>query len=330
MRWSLLAYLVLGVLSSVLAQKPQVLIGTGGVGGVYFYYGTAVAEILNKAGVVQAQAMQSGGSIENLMLLRDRTDASRGVYYCGTALPDAALMAHQGEERFQGKPAPVRILFTMYPNYFHVVTTEGSGIRVLQDLKGKRVSTEVPGGILEYEARILMSAAIPGFDPRVHFAKWERTRVVESAQMLSEGNLDAFFWSGGLPTGSIVELAGSLSRKGKRLYLVPLPKESTSVQVLMRRFPGVVDTGVIPKSVYNTRYDTPTLTFWNVFVCPASLPEDVAYGMIKAVFENLSALHAAVAPARDTTLENAVRSRGGRVPYHEGAIRFFREKGVWR
>ncbi|GAA6742355.1 TAXI family TRAP transporter solute-binding subunit [Thermus antranikianii] len=330
MRRSLLAYLVLGVLSPVLAQKPQVLIGTGGVGGVYFYYGTAVAEILNKAGVVQAQAMQSGGSIENLMLLRDRTDASRGVYYCGTALPDAALMAHQGEERFQGKPAPVRILFTMYPNYFHVVTTEGSGIRVLQDLKGKRVSTEVPGGIIEYEARILMSAAIPGFDPRVHFAKWERTRVAESAQMLSEGNLDAFFWSGGLPTGSIVELAGSLSRKGKRLYLVPLPKESTSVQVLMRRFPGVVDTGVIPKSVYNTRYDTPTLTFWNVFVCPASLPEDVAYGMVKAVFENLSALHAAVAPARDTTLENAVRSRGGRIPYHEGAVRFFREKGVWR
>ncbi|RTG94720.1 TRAP transporter substrate-binding protein [Thermus scotoductus] len=330
MRWSLLAYLVLGVLSPVLAQKSQVLIGTGGVGGVYFYYGTAVAEILNKAGVVQAQAMQSGGSIENLMLLRDRTDASRGVYYCGTVLPDAALMAHQGEERFQGKPAPVRILFTMYPNYFHVVTTEGSGIRVLQDLKGKRVSTEVPGGIIEYEARILMSAAIPGFDPRVHFAKWERTRVAESAQMLSEGNLDAFFWSGGLPTGSIVELAGSLSRKGKRLYLVPLPKESTSVQVLMRRFPGVVDTGVIPKSVYNTRYDTPTLTFWNVFVCPASLLEDVAYGMVKAVFENLSVLHAAVAPARDTTLENAVRSRGGRIPYHEGAIRFFREKGVWR
>lgn len=154
-----------------------------------------------------------------------------------------------------------------------------------------------------------------------------KDRVAESAQMLSEGNLDAFFWSGGLPTGSIVELAGSLSRKGKRLYLVPLPKESTSVQVLMRRFPGVVDTGVIPKSVYNTRYDTPTLTFWNVFVCPASLPEDVAYGMVKAVFENLSALHAAVAPARDTTLENAVRSRGGRIPYHEGAIRFSVRRG---
>lgn len=326
MRWLVVA-LVLGV---ALAQKPQVLIGTGGVGGVYFYYGTAVAEILNRTGVVQAQAMQSGGSIENLMLLRDRTDPARGVYYCGTVLPDAALMAYQGEERFQGKPAPVRILFAMYPNHFHVVTTEDSGVRVLQDLRGKRVSTEVAGGIIEYEARTLMGAAIPGFDPKVHFGKWERVRVAESAQMLSEGNLDAFFWSGGLPTGSILELAGSLARKGKRLFLVPLPKESTPVQVLMRRFPGVVDTGVIPKGIYSTRYDTPTLTFWNALVCPASLPEEVAYAMVKAVFENLQSLYAAVAPARDTTLENAVRSRGGKVPYHEGAVRYFRERGVWR
>ncbi|MCS6868468.1 MAG: TAXI family TRAP transporter solute-binding subunit [Thermus sp.] len=327
MRRTVWLWLFLGL---ALAQKPQVLIGTGGVGGVYFYYGTAVAELLNKGGAVQAQAMQSGGSMENLMLLRDRTDPARGVYYCGTALPDAALLAYQGEERFQGKPAPVRILFTMYPNYFHVVTTEDSGIRVLQDLKGKRVSTEVAGGIIEYEARILMSAALPGFDPRTHFAKWERTRVAESAQMLAEGTLDAFFWSGGLPTGSILELSGSLARRGKRLFLVPLVPQSTAVQMLQRRFPGVVDTGVVPKGVYNTRYDTPTLTFWNVFVCPASLPEEVAYAMVKTVFENLPTLHAAVAPARDTTLENAVRSRGGRIPYHEGAVRYFRERGVWR
>lgn len=329
MRWVLVSWFF-WFFGLILAQKPQVLIGTGGVGGVYFYYGTTIAEILNKAGAVQAQAMQSGGSIENLMLLRDRTDPARGLYYCGTVLPDAALMAFSGEERFQGKPVPVRILFTMYPNYFHVVTTEESGIRVLQDLRGKRVSTEVPGGIIEYEARILMSAAIPGFDPKVHFGKWERVRVAESASLLAEGNLDAFFWSGGLPTGSILELAGALARKGKRLYLVPLPPESTPVQVLRRRFPGVVDTGVIPKGVYNTRYDTPSLTFWNVFVCPASLPEEVAYAMVKALFENLPALHAAVAPARDTTLDNAVRSRGGKVPYHPGAVRYFQEKGVWR
>lgn len=109
--------------------------------------------------------------MENLMLLRDRTDPARGLYYCGTVLPDAAFLAFQGEERFQGRPAPVRVLFAMYPNYFHVVTTEDSGIRVLQDLRGKRVSTEVAGGIIEYEARVLLSAALPGFDPKLHEAR---------------------------------------------------------------------------------------------------------------------------------------------------------------
>ncbi len=161
-----LGALVWLILSPSLAQKPQVVIGTGGVGGVYFYYGTAVAEILNKAGVVQAQAIQSGGSIENLMLLRDRTDPARGLYYCGTVLPDAALMAFSGEERFQGKPVPVRILFTMYPNYFHVVTTEESGIRVLQDLRGKRVSTEVPGASLSTKRGSLCPPPFPALTPR--------------------------------------------------------------------------------------------------------------------------------------------------------------------
>jgi len=313
-----------------LAQKPQVVIGTGGIGGVYFYYGTAIAEILNRSGVVQATAIQSGGSLDNLQLLRDRTDPQKGIYYCGTVLPHAAQLALSGEERFQGRPVPFAVLFAMYPNYTHVVTTEESGVRLLQDLKGKRVSTEVAGGIIEYEARLLMSAALPGFDPRKDFGKWERLRVSESAQALADGTLDAFFWSGGLPTGSLVELAGTLARKGKRLFLVPLAPQSTPVQVLQKKFPGLTSPGVIPKGVYNTRYDTPTLAWWNLFVCPQSLPKEAAYAMVKAVFENLEALHTAVKAAQDTTLENAVRYRTSRFPYHEGAVLYYRERGVWR
>ncbi len=324
-------WVVLLVFSLGLAQKPQVVIGTGGIGGVYFYYGTSVAEILNRTGVAQAQAIQSGGSITNLQMLRDRTDPSRGVYYCGTVLPHAALLAQEGSpEHFQGRAPEFRVLFAMYPNYTQIVTFEGSGIRVLQDLVGKRVSTEVPGGIIEYEARLLMGSVIQGFDPRRHFGKWERLRASESAQALAEGNLDAFFWSGGLPTGSISELAAGLARRGRRIYLVPLPPKSTPVQVLERRFPGLTAPAVIPRAVYGTRSDTPTLAWWNLFVCPASLPKEAAYAMVRAIFENLEALHTAVPAARDTTLENAVRYRGSRFSYHEGAVAYLREKGVWR
>ncbi|MFD3004421.1 TAXI family TRAP transporter solute-binding subunit [Thermus tengchongensis] len=318
---------LLALMGLAVAQKPKVVVATGGVGGVYFYYGTTLAEIWNKAGVAEAQAIQTAASIDNLLLLENRTGG--GTYYCATVLPDSAYLAFTGQhERFKDKPAKsTRILFAMYPNFLHIVTREGSGIRVIQDLKGKRVSTGAPGSGTEVEALLVLQAA--GLSPK-DFAKQERLGAQESANALAEGNIDAFFWSGGLPTGAITELAAGLARKGQRIYLVPLDPKSTVVQTFQRRFPGLAGPGVIPKATYGARADTPTLTFWNLFVCPESLPAEAAYALTKATFENLTTLRQAVAAARDTTLENAVRFVGGTIPYHEGALRYFREVGALR
>ncbi|WP_135257708.1 TAXI family TRAP transporter solute-binding subunit [Thermus caldilimi] len=323
MKRALLILLALAGLG--LAQKPKVVIATGGVGGVYFYYGTTLAEIWNKAGVAEAQAIQTAASIDNLLLLENRTGG--GTYYCGTVLPDSAYLAYTGQhDRFKDKPAKnVRILFAMYPNFLHIVTREGTGIRVVQDLKGKRVSTGAPGSGTEVEALLVLQAA--GISPK-DFAKQERLGAQESANALAEGNIDAFFWSGGLPTGAITELSAALARKGQRIHLVPLDPKSTVVQTFQKRFPGLAGPGGIPKAVYGARADTPTLTFWNLFVCPQSLPEEAAYALTKATFENLATLRQAVTAARDTTLENAVRFVGGTIPYHEGALRYFREAGA--
>lgn len=293
MKRVLLAVLALAGLA--LAQKPKVVVATGGVGGVYFYYGTTLAEVWNKAGVAEAQAIQTAASIDNLLLLENRTGG--GTYYCATVLPDSAYLAYTGQhDRFKDKPArSVRILFAMYPNFLHLVTREGTGIRVVQDLKGKRVSTGAPGSGTEVEALLVLQAA--GLSPK-DFAKQERLGAQESANTLAEGNIDAFFWSGGLPTGAITELAAALARKGQRIHLVPLDPKSTVVQTFQRRFPGLAGPGVIPKAVYGARADTPTLTFWNLFVCPQSLPEEAAYALTKATFENLATLRQAVAAAR--------------------------------
>jgi hypothetical protein len=79
---------LLALFGLALAQKPKVVVATGGVGGVYFYYGTTLAEIWNKAGVAEAQAIQTAASIDNLLLLENRTGG--GTYYCATVLPDSA------------------------------------------------------------------------------------------------------------------------------------------------------------------------------------------------------------------------------------------------
>ncbi len=324
--------IVLGLLALGLgvAQKPKVVIGTGSTGGVFFYYGTALADILNKAGVAEFQPVQTGGSYDNLLLLRDRTNPQANTYYCALTTTDSAYVAFTGEEpRFKARPAKEqRVLFYMYPSFIHLVTSEKSGIKVIQDLKGKRVSTGQPGSSTENLALLVLQAA--GVRPE-SFAKRERLPVAEAAKALSEGTLDAFFWVGGVPTGSIVELSQSLARKGDRIYLVPIDPKSTTAQVALKRFPGLLDTTLIPRNVYNTRTDVPGLNTGNILVCPESLPKEVVYGMMKATFENLETLRSAVAAAKDTSLANTARLYGRLViPFHPGAEQYLKEVGAIR
>jgi TRAP transporter TAXI family solute receptor len=313
--------------ANVRAQAPRVVIATGGIGGVYYYYGTQVAEILTKSGVASATAMQTAASVDNMLLIRDKTNPAKDIYFFATVLPDTAYYTVTGKhEKFAENPVKADILWMMYPNYLHIVTTEQSGILKLADLQGKRVSTGAPGSGTEFTALNLLKAA--DVDPE-KFRKWEKLGASESSEALANGTIDAYFWSGGLPTGSIVELESTLHRKGMNLFIVPLPETDPGVAKFEKEFSGLVDSLVIRKSVYGTASDTPSLAFWNMFVCPASTPEELAYKTTKAVFENLETLRAAVKPAKDTTLESTAKFIGkAAIPFHPGAVKFFKEKGL--
>lgn len=309
------------------AETPKVVIATGGIGGVYYYYGTQVSEIMTKAGIASATAIQTAASVDNMLLVRDKTDPAKNTYFFAAVLPDTAFVAVKGiHEKFKEKPANARILWMMYPNYLHVVTTDQTGIARLADLKGKRVSTGAPGSGTEFTALNLLKGA--GIDPD-GFAKWEKLGAKESDEALTNGTIDAYFWSGGLPTGSIVELANTLKRTGKALRLVPLPADDPAVVKLQGQFEGLVDNLSIPKSVYDTASDTPTVAFWNMFLTSASTPDDLAYNATKAVFENVDTLRASVKAAKDTSPESSAKFvKGSSVPFHPGAIRYYKEKGL--
>ena len=305
--------------------KYRVVIATGGVGGVYYYYGATVAGIISNYTDISATSIQTAASIDNLLLIRDKTDLANGIIYCATVLPDSAYLAYTGQhDRFRNATAPISILWAMYPNYLHIVTTADKGIKTLQDLKGKRVSTGAPSSGTEVEALLLLR--IIGIDPSKDFSKWERLGAEESANALRDGTIDAYFWSGGVPTGSIVELSKTLAQRGLKIYLVPVTDDV--INEFSKRYPGIAAPGTIPKSVYGTDSDTQTLSFWNMFVCHKDTPPDVAYKITKAVFEHLDLLQRAVAPARDTTPQNAVKYMGGTIPYNEGALKYYKEIGV--
>lgn len=306
------------------ASAQQVIIGTGGTGGVYFFYGTQIAQIIGANTDLNATAIQTAASVDNNLLLRDKTNPKRGLYYCETSLPDTTQVAYDGtHEKFKDNPAPARILFQMYPNVLQIVTTEDSGIKNLSDLTGKRVSTGAPSSGTEYTTLNLLDVANVETGS---FSKWARLGASESAEELSNGTLDAYFWSGGIPTGSITELATTLKRKGKKIALVSLNPEGDAVQAFEKEFPGQSSPITIDADVYGTDGDIQSLGFWNQFACPESLPEDAAYAITKAVFEHVDELAKSVSAARDTTIENNIKAiDNSGVPFHEGAIRYFKE-----
>jgi len=330
--WKLaMVVLMLLVGTAFAQQRPRVVIPTGSTGGVFFFYGQAIAKILSEAGVADATAQQTGGSYDNLLLLRDRTDPRSNTYYCALATTDSALVTYNGEEpRFAQRKADMqRIMFYMYPSLIHIVTTEKSGIKFVGDLRGKRVSTGQPGSSTENLALLVLKGA--GVDVR-EFAKRERLPAAESAKALSEGTIDAYFWVGGVPTSSVVELAQSLARKGDQIKLVDSPRTGPTAQLLLKEFPGIITTGRLPKSAYGTKDDVFALYTGNVFLCPASMPDDLAAAIMKAVFSNLQTLVTTTAAARDTTVKNTVDLYNQKmvVPFHPGAVRYLREVGAIR
>ncbi len=321
--------LILGATGAAWAAeaKPKLMITTGGIGGVYYYYGTSVAEILTKNAGVEATAIQTAASIDNLLLVQRRTDPRKNTYYYGTVLPDSAYLAYTGQaERFKDKPAKeIRVLWAMYPNLMHLVVAPGSGIKSVADLKGKRVSTGAPGSGTEVEAFLILEG---GGVKTSDLGKHERLGAAESSESLSHGTLDAYFWSGGLPTASITELATSLARKGSKMELLDLDPASDLVKNLLAKFPGVMEASVIPKEVYNTERDNKTLAFWNLMVCHKDVPEEQAYAVTKALYDGQAQLKESVKAARDTTVANSIKFINGTIPYHPGALRYYKEIGA--
>ena len=187
------------------AQAQNLSIATGGTGGVYYPLGGGMAAVLSKyVPGMQATAEVTGGSVANLQLI------GTGKPYIALTQADAAIDALKGQDKFTGKPIPVRTLAVLYPNRMHVVSIEGTGVTKMADLKGKRVSTGSGGSATEVFAFRVIEAA--GLDKDKDMRR-ERLGVAESVNALKDRKIDAFFWVGGLPTAAVTDLANSPGRE---------------------------------------------------------------------------------------------------------------------
>jgi len=296
------------------AHAQNFSIATGGTGGVYYPLGGGMAAVLSKhVPGMQATAEVTGGSVANLQLI------GSGKPYIALTQADAAIDAVKGQDKFTGKPIPVRTLAVLYPNRMHVASIEGTGVTKITDLKGKRVSTGSGGSATEVFAFRVIEAA--GLDKDKDMRR-ERLGVAESVNALKDRKIDAFFWVGGLPTAAVTDLANSPGAKIRMIDIAHL------VPAMTKKYGNIYIKDVIQKSVYKgMESDNQAATVTNLLVVHQNMDDKTAYNIVKAVFDHRDELIRVHKEAENIKLENQ-KTEASSIPWHPGAIKFFAEKGI--
>ena len=294
------------------AQQTSIAIATGGTGGVYYPHGGGMANVLSKnlPGFV-ATARVTGGSVANLQLIGSKQSE------IALTQVDAAYDAIKGLEKFVGNVVPARMLMVLYPNRMHVVSVEGRGVNTMADLKGKRVSTGSPGSATEVFAFRCIEAA--GLDKDKDVRR-ERLGVAESTNAVKDGKIDAYFWVGGLPTAAVTDLAATPNTKIKLIDTANL------VAKMNTKYNNLYTTGMIPAKTYPGQdKDNPVAVIQNILVAHESMPDKIAYDIVKTFIEKQPDL---VAVHREATSITVANQKNGPIPWHPAAMKYFKEKGA--
>lgn len=311
------AFAIAGLLgtSPVQAQQKFITIGTGGITGVYYAAGGAICRLINmgrREHGIRCSVESTGGSVYNLNTIRG------GELDFGVAQSDWQYHAYQGSGVFEplGPNRELRAVFSLHPEPFTVLARKEAGITKFEDFKGKRFNVGNPGS----GTRASMEELLAAMGWRLSdFSLASELKADEHGAALCDNRIDGFAYGIGHPSANIQDPTTSCGAK-----LVPLTGPVIDRLVAERPFYTKVE---IPGGLYQANPDpTPTYGALATFVSSANTPADVVYTMVKAVFDNFEdfkRLHPAFAHLKEVDM---IRN-GLSAPLHEGAARYYEERG---
>jgi uncharacterized protein len=301
-----------GEVTCKVAADTRVGIATGNATGVYFALGNALAEQINAGGGrLKATAAETGASVQNIQ------QVVAGTYNVAFALADTAADAINGTGSFPSRQ-PIAALARIHTNYTQVIVRKAAGIKDVAGMRGKRVSTGSPKSGTEVIAHRVLTAA--GLDPATDISaqKLDLTKTVDGVK---DGSIDAFFWSGGLPTPGITDLLTTARDQVAFLDITPLLAP-------LQKINPVYEAGTIPADTYRTAADTPTIVVPNVLLVRNDLDPDVACAVTRTLFDRKPQLEQANKAAKEISLDRARRTEP--VPLHRGAEKALDDLGAPR
>ncbi len=301
--------------ADVQAKTTFVTIGTGGITGVYYPTGGAIAKMVNakrKVYGIRATVESTGGSVFNVNAVMS------GDLEFGVVQSDRQYQAMEGKAEWEGKPQKdLRAVFSIHPESVTLCATVDSGIKDIKDIKGKRVNIGNPGSGQRQNSIDALEAN--GFNWEKDIVA-EQVKAAEAPGLLQDGRIDAFFYTVGHPSGAFKEATAgatkvrfvSISNVDKLTAKYPYYAKSF---VPIKQYPAAVNDA-----------DVPTFGVKATFVTSAKVPADVVYAITKEVFDNFDKfkkLHPAYSVlTKESMLE------GLSAPIHEGAMKYYKEAGL--
>jgi TRAP transporter TAXI family solute receptor len=313
-----LAWLVLltALVFPACAQAEEIFVGTGSRAGVYYHIGRAICGVLDKeAGRhdLECSAPPSAGSISNL----ERIQA--GDLDFGVVQSDWQHFAYAGTGRFaaQGPFTKLRSLFSVHGEPFTLVARRDAGIAALDDLMGKRVNIGNPGSGQRATMELVMAAK--GWD-RSTFSLANELPASQQSMALCHDRVQAMVYVVGHPNHSVLQATQKC-----QAALVNVADATIDKLVSDYPFYSYVE---IPGGLYPANAQTVT-TFGvrATVVTSADTSADVVYELVSAVFEHLDAFRKYHTAFANLAPQKMV-SEGLSAPLHEGAVRYFKEKGL--
>ena len=321
------AILSASLVGGATAQELQFFtIGTGGTAATYYPVGGVIANAISNppgsracdeggsCGVpgLIASAVSSRGSVDNVNAIVS------GLRNSGFAQSDVAYWAYTGTGTMEGQPAAadLRAIAALFPEHIHLVALADSGINSVADLAGKRVSLDEPGSGTFVDANLILEAN--GLTEGSFTA--EALKPDASGDALRNGQIDAFFFVGGFPTGAIVELASAV-----KIKLVPIT--GAGAEALVEKY-GFFSASDIPEGAYEGVPATSTVAVGAQWITSAKEDEALIYGITKALWNEKTRvlLDVGHAKGKAITMETALDGIG--IPLHPGAERFYKEAGL--
>lgn len=306
----LIAVLAFSLVACGGAAGTKMTMGTGGTSGTYYGYGGVLGQYISNNAGVAVTVVSTDGSKANIQGIH------AGNYQLGTVQSDVMSYAWDGTRAFEedGKVDTFRTVAGLYAEAVQLVTMDPA-IKSVADLKGKSVSIGAPGSGVYFNAiDVLNAAGLTENDIKAQYQSF-----ADSADALKDGKIDAAFIVAGPPTPAITELCTT-----NDAYLVPIDGEVA--EKLMAECPFYT-LFTIPAGTYEGQTeDVTTVTVKATLIVSAAATEEDVYNLTAAIFDNIEAITAENAKGAELSLENA--TEGLTVPFHAGAAKYFKEKGI--